>query len=1163
MDSKDSTRPSEDASHTVAGVEGRTNLNQDANAPNDNLPPQSPSPLNQAAESSPMPAERRTEPAAPVGDEIKQVQNVPDKSTLMEQAETRTKEANLRTHQANTRTDEANARTDLANTRTTEANTRTEHADSRTEKAEAQSKMLFMSELNYRRLFEAARDGILILDAETGRITDVNPFLIELLGFSHDEMLGKTVGELSPFKDIVSNQAMLERLQKDGYIRYDDLPLETRDGRKIPVEFVSNIYQAGDKNVIQCNIRDITARKRAEAALREAPLDKVAWRKSSAVKDLTLIFLASALVFVVTWYFNLSDMFLHWMQGRAETLLDETFTALNFLLLGFLWFGFRRWGEVQRQAAGHKRAMKALEELRADLETRVRHRTADLTRTNENLHAEITERQRAEASLRLLSSAVEQSKESIMITDAQLDLPGPKIIFVNSAFTQMTGYPAAEAVGKTPRILQGPRTDKAVSRRLRQNLERGESFAGETINYRKDGTEFDLEWQVAPIRDPGGKITHFVATQHDISERKQSENALRASEERMRLATEATAVGIWEWNVLTNQVRWDAQMFRIYGIAPTKDGLVEYGVWSSSLLPEDLREQQELLQDTIRRLGQSSREFRIRRPDNQELRHVESVETVRMDAQGQTEWVVGTNLDITERKRTQDELIAKTALLEAQVDSTLDGILVVNEQQKVILTNPRLFQLLNIPNDIPGYGDDHKLLQYVTGQMKDPKKFTAGVEYLYAHPDEIGREEIELAGGRILDRYSAPVRDKTGKHYGRIWTFRDITEQRKLEGQYRQSQKMEAFGQLAGGVAHDFNNILAVIQLQAGLLKLEPSLSVEQLECAGDIEKAAKRAADLTRQLLLFSRKQTMQPRNLNLKDLVDNMTRMLQRTLGEPIQLQFKFAPEPLLVHADPGMLDQILLNLTVNARDAMPHGGQIIIETSAVEFDAVTAAQNPQARPGLFVCLSVSDTGCGIPPEILSRIFEPFFTTKGVGEGTGLGLATVFGIVQQHQGWIKVYSEVGRGTTFRVYLPRQTKTSDTAFFWSPPAAIRGGKETILLVEDELPVRTALRIALSRLGYRVLEAAAGTAALAVWKQHPGEIQLLLTDLVMPGGMTGKALAAQLLQANPKLKVIYASGYSVEVAGQDLRLEDGVNFLAKPFQTDKLAQTIRKRLDQK
>jgi PAS domain S-box-containing protein len=1090
MNSEDSISPSEDLSPTVAGVEGKPNLNPDADVPHDkspatNLPPQPPQPpqpMNQAAQSSPIPA---------------------------------------------TATDQA----------------------------------LRTSELSYRRLFEAARDGILILDVDTGRITDVNPFLMKMLGFSHGEMVGKTVGELSPFKDILSNQAMLERLQKDGYVRYDDLPLETRDGRKIPVEFVSNIYPVGDKKVIQCNIRDITARKRAEAALLEAPPDKVAWQKSSAVKDLTHVCLATALVFVVTWYFNLSNMFLHWMQGRAETLMDETFTALNFLLLGFLWFGFRRWREVHHQAAGRQRVTKALEELRADLETRVLHRTADLARTNENLCAEITERKRAEETLRLLESAVDQSKESIMITDAQLDLPGPKIIFVNPAYTQMTGYPAAEVIGKTPRILQGPRTDKTVLRRLRQNLEQGKSFASETINYRKDGTEFDLEWQIAPIRDPGGKITHFVATQHDISERKQVENALRAGEERMRLATEATGVGIWEWNVLTNQIRWDAQMFRIYGITPTKDGLVEYGIWSRSVLLEDVRKQEELLQDTVRRRGHGSRKFRIRRADNQELRHIQSVETVRINAQGQAEWVVGTNLDITERKRTRDELIAKTALLEAQVDSALDGILVVNEQHKVILNNQRLFQLFEIPDDIVRDDDHHKMIQYVTGQMKDPEKFTAEVDYLYAHPEEIGREEIELASGRILDRYSAPIRAKTGKHYGRIWTFRDITEQRKLEAQFRQSQKMDAIGQLAGGVAHDFNNIMAVIQMQADLLTSGGNLSAGQTELADDIGVAVQRATALTRQLLLFSRKEALQPRDLDLNQTVNELTKMLTRTLGENIAVQLNLAAQPMFLHADAGMMDQVLMNLAVNARDAMPDGGRLVIETAGVEFDEFAARQTVQARPGSFVRLSVSDNGCGIPPENLSKIFDPFFTTKGVGKGTGLGLATVFGIAKQHQGWINVYSEVGHGTTFKVYLPRLAEAHDTTLIRKLPATAQTGYETILLVEDEPALRTMINLTLSRLGYRVMEASTGFKALAVWKEHPAEIHLLLTDLMMPDGMSGKELGQRLLQENPKLKVIYMSGYSAGIVAKDFPLQEGVNFLIKPFQVQQLAQTIRDCLD--
>jgi signal transduction histidine kinase/DNA-binding response OmpR family regulator len=515
-----------------------------------------------------------------------------------------------------------------------------------------------------------------------------------------------------------------------------------------------------------------------------------------------------------------------------------------------------------------------------------------------------------------------------------------------------------------------------------------------------------------------------------------------------------------------------------------------------------------------------------------------------------------------ERQKAEDELRWKTAFLEAQVDSALDGILVVDSQGRKILQNQRLNDLWKIPPQLAGGTDDDAQIAFIASRLKEPLKFTDKVAYLYSHPDEVSQDEIELVDGTILDRYSSPVRDKTGKYFGRIWTFRDITEQRKLEAQYRQSQKMEAFGQLAGGVAHDFNNILAVIQLQAEMLKCEQNLSLEQLGCAGEIAQAAQRATNLTRQLLLFSRQQTMQPHDLNLEDVVSNIAKMLQRTLGEHIQLQFKFAPQPLSIRADAGMMDQILLNLTVNARDAMPKGGRIIIETAAAEFDEVTATQCPQARPGAFVCLSVTDTGEGIPPEILPRIFEPFFTTKEVGKGTGLGLATCFGIVQQHKGWINVFSEVGRGTTFQVYLPRLRAAPDKNAPWPSLAALRGGNETILLVEDESALRAVVRITLSRLGYRVLDAATGLEALSVWQQHRDVIRVLLTDLVMPGGMTGRDLADQLLEQNPKLKVIYTSGYRAEISAQGFVFEEGVNFLAKPFETTKLAQIIRNRLDQ-
>ncbi|HTH47596.1 MAG TPA: ATP-binding protein [Candidatus Limnocylindria bacterium] len=402
-----------------------------------------------------------------------------------------------------------------------------------------------------------------------------------------------------------------------------------------------------------------------------------------------------------------------------------------------------------------------------------------------------------------------------------------------------------------------------------------------------------------------------------------------------------------------------------------------------------------------------------------------------------------------------------------------------------------------------------------------------------------------------------PVRNAAGEVYRIVGVAEDITEKRELEEQYRQAQKMEAIGQLAGGVAHDFNNILAVIQMQSELLKTSGSLSADQSEFVEEIGTTVERAATLTRQLLLFSSREVFQPRDLDLNETIGNTVKMLRRILGADVRVQLRLASQPMFLHADPGMMDQVLLNLAVNARDAMPHGGQLIIESTGIEFDEFAVSQSAKARVGSFVRLSVSDSGCGIPAEILSKIFEPFFTTKGVGKGTGLGLATVFGVVQQHGGWIDVYSEVGHGTTFRVYLPRLARNAIASSLPAGPAVMRGGNETILLAEDDPSLRVSIRKTLTQLGYRIVEAPTGNLALKVWEQNRAEIRLLLTDLVMPDGMTGKELAQRLRQEEPQLRVIYMSGYSAEVAGKDFPLKEGVNFLTKPFPAAKLAQTIR------
>jgi nitrogen-specific signal transduction histidine kinase len=390
----------------------------------------------------------------------------------------------------------------------------------------------------------------------------------------------------------------------------------------------------------------------------------------------------------------------------------------------------------------------------------------------------------------------------------------------------------------------------------------------------------------------------------------------------------------------------------------------------------------------------------------------------------------------------------------------------------------------------------------------------------------------------------------------------DVTERLSLEAQLRQSQKMESVGQLAGGIAHDFNNLLTVINGHAGLLLAKEKLTPQIADPLKEISNAAKRAADLTRQLLTFSRKQTILLQVVDLNEAVNNVTKMLRRILGEDITLDAHFSPELPCIKADLGMVEQVLMNLSVNSRDAMPKGGQLRINTFGVAVDEHWAHRNPEAIAGDFVCLSFADTGCGIPRENLQRIFEPFFTTKALDRGTGLGLATVYGIIKQHQGWIEVKSEVGAGTNFQIYLPASDKrrSAATEFFKKGMETAKGSRETILLVEDEAIVRQWVKEILVGCDYRVVEAAHGVEALKVWDEQEGKIDLLITDMVMPEGLTGGELAQRLKSKQPLLKIIYTSGYSAEIMGNAAGLPEGP-FLAKPYASPQLARMVRDCLD--
>jgi PAS domain S-box-containing protein len=517
---------------------------------------------------------------------------------------------------------------------------------------------------------------------------------------------------------------------------------------------------------------------------------------------------------------------------------------------------------------------------------------------------DITNRKSAEETLRLLNSAVLQSRESILITDAELDLPGPRIVFVNPAFTKMTGYAAEEVMGKTPRILQGPRTDKTVTMRLRQDLERGETCEGEVINYRKDGTEFTLEWQVAPIRDEKGAVTHFLALQRDITARK----------------------------------RFESQMF--------------------------------------------------------------------------------------------------------------------------------------------------------------------------------------------------------------------------------QSQKMETVGRLAGGVAHEFNSIMTAIIGQSELLIGDLPTGSTLAESASEISKAAGRAATLTRQLLAFGRRQFLQPETIDLNRLIANMVGVFHHLMGGGVNTQIVCGPGVQAIKADAEQIEQVIINMAINARDAMPNGGLLTLETANISFSEEIVGRYPELRPGEYVMLAITDTGLGMSAEVKARVFEPFFSTKELGQGTGLGLSTCYGIVKQSGGHISVYSEPARGATFKIYLPQVEPQTQIPIQPLDLPGLPRGTETVLLVEDDPALREMAAMLLRRLGYLVLTASNGVEALSLKQQRNiGHIDLLFTDLVMPH-MSGKELSERMRASYPHTRVLFTSAYTETAIIHHGVFDKGAAHLQKPFTPSALAHKLREVLDQ-
>jgi PAS domain S-box-containing protein len=584
-----------------------------------------------------------------------------------------------------------------------------------------------------------------------------------------------------------------------------------------------------------------------------------------------------------------------------------------------------------------------------------------------------------------------------------------------------------------------------------------------------------------------------------------------------------------------------------------------YDWWLECLHPEDRDRAAATLARGMAAEGYVM-EYRLRHKNGTWL-WIEDRNRVVRDADGQPHEIVGVWTDISARKK------AETALRESeerfrQFAENINEVcwIAAADQSEILYINPNFEKiwgrtcrsLYEKPSSFfeAIHEDDRARAQAAVQAVSRGEGFD--LEHRIVRPD-----------GQIrwIHARGSAVRNEAGAVYRVAGIAEDITRRKETEQQLRQSQKMEGIGQLAGGVAHDFNNLLMIIQVNLELLLMsEEHLAAKSKEYLADIAKAADRAATLNRQLLTFSRSEAARMQTLDLNDLSEGFTKMLRRIVGEHIRVVNDFASAPPAIKGDPGMIEQVLMNLAVNARDAMPNGGRLTIGTVVEMISDEQATMDPRRRTGRFVCLSVRDNGTGIAPDHMPRIFEPFFTTKGVGKGTGLGLATVFGIAEQHHGWVEVASEVGVGTVFRVYFPM---CSDGPACADQIVAqkVRGGAEKVLLVEDEKGVRDVLQQTLENYGYTVVMADSGVAAQRVWKENGGEFDLVVTDMVMPGGMTGLQLIERLRAQKPGLKALLMSGYSAELGRGVPGRTEGIAFLHKPFPMRTLAETARKCLD--
>ena len=639
-------------------------------------------------------------------------------------------------------------------------------------------------------------------------------------------------------------------------------------------------------------------------------------------------------------------------------------------------------------------------------------------------------------------------------------------------------------------------------------------------------------------------------------EHKRAKEKLWESEERYRLLIENLPSVSWTTDEHGHTTFISPNVKEVFGYTPKEIYAEGADAWFEKIHPEDRERIAQSFSLLFTAQQKFDEEYRIQRKDGEWIwLHDRAYSTYE---KGGTRYAVGIFSDITVRKQAEEALRKSEERYRCLLQNLDDIAYTVDCEGMILFVGPQARRYGYEPDELIGkhfgeliYTQDR--MQVLHSLEETLKKGDDGTSLEF-------RVVTRDGGVRWVEERGNPMRDETGGIVGISGILRDITEGKELKEQLCQSQKMEAIGQLAGGIAHDFNNMLMVIITSCDFLLLNLDLDEQTHADIELIKEAGERAAALTQQILAFSRRQILRPEILNLNEVLSDTYKMMQRLIGENIELSTVFKAGKSEIEADRGQLEQILMNLVVNARDAMPQGGKLTIETDHVDLDEEYVRMHPQVQPGSYVMLSISDTGVGMNEETRHRIFEPFFTTKKDGAGTGMGLSTVYGIVKQSGGNIWVYSEIDMGTTVKIYLPKVSKKNPAREEEWSTRVIPRGDETILAVEDEELVRQQIYRILSGAGYTVLTAGSGEEALQVGQQHGDQIDMLLTDVVMPG-MNGRQLADHFLTGDPEIKVLYMSGYTDNVIASHGVLEGGIALIPKPFSADVLATAVRQKLD--